>query len=119
MLRGGHNGRGGRLPHRPSKKPDPVLPANGAYGFIKTLPRELRDEIYDLVSQPKEETHGYYHFKTLKAVPNLRLVNSQVQKEYDERPPLNTHLEVTQCYRYDWNCWHRRHLRSPIPKSPA
>jgi hypothetical protein len=83
------------------------------------LPRELRDQIYDLISQPKEETHGRYHFKTLTVVPKARLLNRQFKKEYDERPPLNTHLEVTQCYLHDWHCWHRRQLQGPIPSLPA
>jgi hypothetical protein len=104
MSRGNHgSSRGGTLPHQPSKKPDLVLSDDSAYGFLKSLPRELRDEIYDLVAQPKRETHHDYHFETLKVVTNLRLVSRQVKQEYDERPPLNTHLEATQCYQHDWS----------------
>jgi hypothetical protein len=119
MLRGGHRSRGGKLPHRPSKTSRPSLPIDSTCGWFNVLPREIRDEIYDLISQPKEETHDNYHFKTLKLVSKARLVNKQFTKEYDERPPLNSHLEVTQCHQHDWNCWHRRQLQGPIPTLPA
>jgi hypothetical protein len=42
MLRGDHGSRGGTLPHRPSKKPDPVLPTDSVCGLFDVLPREIR-----------------------------------------------------------------------------
>jgi hypothetical protein len=119
MLRGDHGSRGGTLPHRPSKKPDPVLPTDSVCGLFDVLPREIRDEIYDLISQPKEETHQRYHFKTLTRVPHARLINKRFTKEYDERPALNTHLEVTQCFRPDSDCLRLPRLQGLIPSSPA
>jgi hypothetical protein len=119
MLRGDHGSRGGTLPHWPSKKPDPVLPTDSVCGLFHVLPREIRDEIYDLISQPKEETHKRYHFKTLTRVPHARLINKRFTKEYDERPASNTHLEVTQCFRPDSDCLRLPRLQGLIPSSPA
>jgi hypothetical protein len=116
MLRGGHNGRGGRSPHRPSKKPDPVLPANSTYGCFQTLPQEIRDVIYDLISQPKDEEHDGYHFRTRTVVPHARLLSKQFTREYDECPPRNTDLRVTQ-YRCSESGF--RQLQGPIPSMPA
>jgi hypothetical protein len=119
MLRGDHGSCGGTLPHRPSKKPDPVLPTDSVCGLFHVLPREIRDEIYDLISQPKEETHKRYYFKTLTRVPHARLINKRFTKEYDESPALNTHLEVTQCFRPDSDCLRLPRLQGLIPSSPA
>jgi hypothetical protein len=98
---------------------DSSLPTDSTCGFFQTTPREIRDVIYDLISQPKEETINEYDFKTLTKLPNARLICKRFTREYDECPPLNTHLEVTQRYRHDRNCWGCYRLPHPIPKSPA
>lgn len=80
--------------------PARILPPESRHGFFKTLPREIRDDVYDMLYQEIE-----YDFQgrlsslensTLKNlhVPlvSLRLVNHQFKLEYDERVAKTEHL---------------------------
>lgn len=65
-----------------------TLPSGGHHGFFKTLPRELRDKIYDMsykkvFYQRSLESRPVLNF-TIPYVA-LRHVNHQAKLEYDER----------------------------------
>ena len=64
-----------------------------AFVFFETLPRELRDCIYDLLYQEVEESMGYdvgdLEFHTRAIIPRLRFVSRQFKAEYDERISMN------------------------------
>jgi hypothetical protein len=75
---------------------------DNAHSFFGTFPREIRDDIYDLLFQEKEHDickrtnplHADYYTKTRTTLPKVRLVCSQMKNEYDERDtyhlPKNT-----------------------------
>jgi hypothetical protein len=70
--------------------------------YFETLPRELRDCIYDLLYQEIEESMGDdiggLEFHTRAIIPRLRFVSRQFKAEYDERismNDLNQQLTVT------------------------
>lgn len=69
--------------------------ARGPTGFFK-LPRELRDEIYDLVfenywteSKDANIIGARYIFKARTPLPLPRLISRQFKREYDQRFPCN------------------------------
>jgi hypothetical protein len=90
--------------------------------FFETLPRELRDCIYDLLYQEVEESMGYdvgdLEFHTRAIIPRLRFVSRQFKAEYDERismNDLNQQLTVIDSYTYLQPSWPPREiLCSPI-----
>jgi hypothetical protein len=61
--------------------------------YFDTLPRELRDCIYDLLYQEIEESRGSsfgdLEFYTRAVIPRLRFVSRQFKAEYDERISAN------------------------------
>jgi hypothetical protein len=75
------------------------------YGFFQTLPlecmtsfpQEIRDKIYDLLFQEKDEVVNGWHYKIRTILPKARLISRQLTKEYDERSPMNNKLEVSDC----------------------
>lgn len=63
----------------------PPKDLDSAHGFFKTLPRELRDIIYDA---PYQEHLGYFcelGVRISTPILPLRLVNRQFKQEYDEQ----------------------------------
>lgn len=80
----------------PASPSAPALSPSSTHGFFKTLPRELRDNIYDLLVQEIDGKLGqandsftYYLKAPLVA---LRLVNHQCKLEYDERCSFSQHI---------------------------
>jgi len=70
-----------------------VEPSDKAIGFM-SLPRELRDVIYDMAREEySREVNGVW-FTYRAAIPTLRLVSRQLKVEYDERPAVNTSVHV-------------------------
>ena len=75
---------------------------DNAHSFFGIFPREIRDDIYDLLFQEKEHDICMrsdvfmedYYTKTRTTLPKVRLVCSQMKNEYDERDkyhlPKNT-----------------------------
>jgi len=74
---------------------------DSTHSFFRSFPREIRDEIYDLLFQEKEHPvtlFGYgleaYYCKTRTTLPYVRLLSRQAKLEYDERDeyhlPQNT-----------------------------
>jgi hypothetical protein len=80
----------------PQERPhdDPSL------GLFSRLAQELRDKIYDLCRQEKRYSinleHGHIpgkiRFHVNAPLPQMRLINSVVKKEYEARAPANTVL---------------------------
>jgi hypothetical protein len=73
-----------------------------AHSFYDSLPREIRDEIYDLISQDKEElSEGPFNmtflFRIRTTLPKVRLLNHQAKFEYDARPLADNYLRVSEC----------------------
>ena len=61
-----------------------TLPPGSKHGFLKTFPRELRDQIYDLLFEEDEEHDGFY-MRATSPLLALRLINRQFRLEYTER----------------------------------
>lgn len=74
-----------------------VLPT---YGFFTTLPRELRNNIYDHLYQDIEQLafEANFRMRIHAPIPSLRLLNRQFKREYDEQLDQNNQskLAVTQ-----------------------
>jgi hypothetical protein len=71
--------------------------ANSKTGFLD-LPRELRDEIYDLALEHDRATsddHGIMSLHVRAPEPRLRLVSKQFASEYYERSPSNTNIRLS------------------------
>lgn len=64
-----------------------------AIGFF-TLPRELRDKIYELVREDRRKKVKHVRFKIRAAIPEKRLVSRQFKSEYDQRSAVNTFVQV-------------------------
>jgi len=62
---------------------------------IFSLPRELRDRIYDTAREEHRRVVEDVEFIFRAAVPTLRLVNRQFKVEFDERSSANTFVLVT------------------------
>lgn len=77
--------------------PDPSLDiaeeSDKPTGFF-SLPRELRDTIYDMAREEGTHVVDGVMFTYCAAVPKLRLVSRQLKFEYDQRPALNTSVHV-------------------------
>jgi hypothetical protein len=84
----------------------PNAPTDGSdttRGFLNVFPREIRDLIYDLISQDKEELiHGHRHsvflLRVRTTVPKVRLLCHQAKTEYDTRPLVDNHLQLSEFY---------------------
>ena len=70
-----------------------------ANGFF-TLPRELRDKIYDAARDDYQQGDDVVKFEFRAAIPTLRLVSRQFTHEYEERSAVNTFVRV-----FDLNNW--------------
>ena len=84
----------------------PVL-ADSKPGFFKTLPRELRDAVYDLLHQEVTEYVDELQFYTRTVIVKLRLISRQFRQEYDERPAKNEHnnhltIKDNVNFKFDW-----------------
>lgn len=85
----------------------PVL-AHSKPGFLKTLPRELRDAVYDLLYQEVTADVEGLQFHTCAAVVELRLISRQFRLEYDERSSVNghnNHLTITDDQEFKLSHW--------------
>jgi hypothetical protein len=65
---------------------------DNAHSWFGSIPRELRDQIYDLIFQEKEHPKIFrstnlepYYLKTRTTLPEVRLVSKKLKQEYDER----------------------------------
>ena len=88
--------------------------------YFDTLPRELRDCVYDLLYQEIEESMGSnvgdLEFHTRAIIPRLRFVSRQFKAEYDERISKNDliqQLTVTDTVK-SLQCPHSKILCSPL-----
>jgi hypothetical protein len=65
-------------------------------GLMATLPKELRDEIYDLCTQEKqydiEQCIGPLRFQVHAPLSHCRLISKTFSREYEARAPANTLL---------------------------
>ena len=65
--------------------------SDSAHSFFSTFPREIRDQIYDLIFQEKTypihfvRASAAFYSKVRTTVPKVRLVCSRFKIEYDER----------------------------------
>jgi hypothetical protein len=75
----------------PDPFPNMVEPSDKATGFF-SLPRELRDNIYDMVRQDHHHQVTYITFGSRAAIPEKRLVSRQFKLEYDERAAASTYM---------------------------
>jgi hypothetical protein len=87
----------------PSMLNTPTDESDIARGFFTVLPREIRDQIYDLISQDEEELiQGHrlsvFLLKIRTTVPKVRLICHQAKTEYDARPLVDNHLQLSECY---------------------
>jgi hypothetical protein len=85
------------MPNAPANKSDT------AHGFFSTLALELRDQIYDLISQDEEELiqghrHSVFLLRVRTTVPKVRLLCHQAKTEYDARPLVDNHLQLSEFY---------------------
>jgi hypothetical protein len=85
-----------------SKSTTPTDKSGTAHSFLKSFPRELRDQIYNLLSQEREDliknySRHPYLFRIRTTLPKVRLLNRQIKEEYDARPLADNHLEVIEC----------------------
>lgn len=81
----------------------PVL-TDSKLGFFETLPRELRDAVYDLLYQEVTADVEGLEFHTRIVIVELRLVSRQFRLEYDERSVSdehNNHLTITDREAFD------------------
>lgn len=62
-------------------------------GFF-SLPRELRDTIYDMARQEHSCVVKDVMFRYRAAIPTLRLVSRQLKLEYDQRPAADTSVHI-------------------------
>jgi hypothetical protein len=74
--------------------------ANEVFDFY-SLPRELRDMVYDNLWQDVEEGTDDFRFNICTTIPKLRLVSRQFKVEYDEHNAAKDHrneVTITQFY---------------------
>lgn len=73
-----------------------ALPHGSKHGFFKTLPRELRDKVYDLLVQDVfgelGDTKDSFTYRIIAPLVALRLVSHQFKLEYDERCSRNQRM---------------------------
>jgi hypothetical protein len=68
------------------------------HAFFSSWPRELRDQIYDLLIIEKEEAFMDTWYKMRSRVLKARLLSNRFKEEYDERCPINKHLQIFEHY---------------------
>jgi hypothetical protein len=66
-------------------------------GFF-SLPRELRDKIYDMVWQERKHKVNAAYYIVNAAIPNVRLISRRFRSEYDESSPANSFATVYDMY---------------------
>lgn len=82
---------------------DATTTTTARIGFF-SLPRELRDQVYELMYQdnkrkksystPRNEPDNEITLTQRSRLPQLRLISRQFKREYDEYPPAESHLRV-------------------------
>jgi hypothetical protein len=77
----------------PDPSPDMAEESDKPTGFF-SLPRELRDTIYDMAREEGTRVVDGVMFTYCAAVPKLRLVSRQLKSEYDQRPAVDTSVHV-------------------------
>jgi hypothetical protein len=77
----------------PDPSPDIAEESDKPTGFF-SLPRELRDTIYDMAREEGTRVVDGVMFTYCAAVPKLRLVSRQLKSEYDQRPAVDTSVHV-------------------------
>jgi hypothetical protein len=77
----------------PDPSPNMAEPSDKVTGFF-SLPRELRDIIYDMAREEYSRAVNGVWFRYRAAIPTLRLVSRQLKLEYDQRPAVNTSVHV-------------------------
>ena len=77
----------------PGTSPKATTQSDKATGFF-TLPRELRDRIYELVRDDRCQKVKLVRFEIRAAIPEKRLVSRQFKFEYDQRSAVNTFVHV-------------------------
>jgi hypothetical protein len=85
-----------------TKSTRPAEKSDTAHNLFERLPREIRDQIYYLISQDKEELigkdgHSTLFFRIRTTIPKVRLLNNFFKEEYDARPLVDNHLQVSEC----------------------
>jgi hypothetical protein len=68
------------------------------------IPRELRDQIYDLIFQEIEQVDDGHHYRIRTTLPSKRLISHQFMIEYDERPIINNFFEISKCDLAECGC---------------
>lgn len=94
--------------------------AEGTFGFFGTLPRELRDSIYDLLQELDAKVESL-RFQSRIICTAARLVSRQFKFEYDERTSVDKRyrqLTVTIC-RPSRPCWCNVGITLPSPQLAA
>jgi hypothetical protein len=82
-----------------------TLLANQSHGFFESFPRELRDNVYDLLCQDVTRESGALQYHTRTKILNLRLVSRDFKLEYDEQCSKSKHvgqLTVTDSIETDY-----------------
>jgi hypothetical protein len=80
------------MPRASASKPE------NRHAFLTSFPRELRDKIYDLIISEKEKVFMDTWYRTRSRVPKARILSRQLKSEYDERCPVNKHLQIFECH---------------------
>jgi hypothetical protein len=73
-------------------------------GHFEKLPREIRDQIYDLLFQERDVTVRGWYYKIRTTLPKARLISRRTTREYDERPAINNYVEACECNWAEWDC---------------
>jgi hypothetical protein len=68
------------------------------HAWFSSFPREIRDKIYDLIIIEKEEAFKDAWYKMRSRVLKVRLLSKTFKDEYDERCPINKHLQIFEHY---------------------
>lgn len=80
------------MPNQKSSSKKRRRPKENTSAFFETLPRELRDSIYDLLYKDVEHKDWYRTLRIRAPLATLRLVSHQFKLEYEERFLQNKHL---------------------------
>jgi hypothetical protein len=77
----------------PDPSPNTIEQGDEAIGFF-SLPRELRDRIYDMAKKDHRVKIKSIIYEFRAAIPEKRLVSRQFKAEYDERSAVNTFVHI-------------------------
>ena len=83
-------------------------PTDGTPGFFETLPRELRDAVYDLLYLEVTTDVEGLQFHTRTVIVELRLISRQFRLEYDEQSDADEqkkHLTITDHEKFYFHGW--------------